>query len=262
MTCRLQDSQAVKHVCPVRNSQIQYSSTHMTAKVSSTSHASKKRKVLKNVHEHDAVPSTSTPPSEGVAETAASGSEESAVEESAGSASGTEEESSDDDLPAKKRASMPKHSDGAEGFSSALTNILSSHLKAYDRSNPILARNKKVLRQNEADKLELKAKKALLAEKKQRLAKTRKRDILPVAAADDDAELIRATLEKERRLRKVAQKGVVKLFNAILATQVKTEREARETSLKDVKNQAERRELITEVSKEKFLDLVKAAGDA
>ncbi|AGO11933.1 AaceriAGR252Cp [[Ashbya] aceris (nom. inval.)] len=235
----------------------------MTAKGSSTFPVNKKRKVLKDAHEHDAAaPASAQHRAEDAASGSSSHSEESAAEESEDSASGEEVESSDDDLPAKKKASMPKHSDGAEGFSSALTNILSSHLKAYDRSNPILARNKKVLRQNEADKLELKAKKALLAEKKQRLTKTRKRDILPVAAADDDAELIRATLEKERRLRKVAQKGVVKLFNAILATQVKTEREARETSLKDVKNQAERRELITEVSKEKFLDLVKAAGDA
>ena len=34
---------------------------------------------------------------------------------------------------------------------------ISSHLKAYDRNDPIMAKNKKVIRQNEADKLELKA---------------------------------------------------------------------------------------------------------
>ncbi|AMD20681.1 HDL063Cp [Eremothecium sinecaudum] len=171
------------------------------------------------------------------------------------------EEQDEDDFPRKKKSSNSKHDDGSESFSNALSNILSSHLKSYDRKDPILARNKKVLKQNEADKLELKARKALLAEKKQLLNKARKRDILPVASSEEDPTIIRLTLEKERKLRKIAQKGVVKLFNAILSTQVKTEKEI-ETNLANVKNRKERKELITEVSKERFLDLVKAAGDS
>lgn len=80
-------------------------------------------------------------------------------------------------------------------------------------------------------------------------------------AADANSDEIREILEKERKLRKIAQKGVVKLFNAILSTQVKTEKEIND-SLGGVKNRSERKELITEVSKEKFFDLVKTAGDS
>lgn len=167
----------------------------------------------------------------------------------------------EDDFPRKKKSSKSKHDDGSGTFSAALTNILSSHLKAYDRKDPIMARNKKVIRQNDADKLEQKAKKAIVAEKKKLLDKSRKKDIIPLASAAADSEEIRQILEKERKLRKIAQKGVVKLFNAILSTQVKTEKEVND-SLTGVKNISERKELITEVSKEKFFDLVKAAGDS
>ena len=168
------------------------------------------------------------------------------------------EDSDEDDFPSKKKSKKSKHDDGSKEFSSAVAAILSSHLKAYDRNDPIMARNKKVIRQNEADKLELKAKKALLAEKKKLLDKTRKRDILPQVQGTN-GEDIRTILEKESKLRKIAQRGVVKLFNAILSTQVKTNKEVSE-HLGDIKNKQEREQLITEVSKEKFLDLVKAAA--
>lgn len=170
-----------------------------------------------------------------------------------------EEEEEDDDFPRKKKSKNSKHDDGSTGFSAAVNAILSSHLKAYDRKDPIMARNKKVLKQSESEKLEYKAKKALLAEKKKLLGKARKTDIIPIASGEDRSENIRKVLEKETALRKIAQKGAVKLFNAILATQVKTEKEVSE-NLSGIKNKEEKKELITEVSKEKFLDLVKAAA--
>lgn len=169
-----------------------------------------------------------------------------------------DEEEEDDDFPRKKKSKNSKHDDGSTGFSAAVNAILSSHLKAYDRKDPIMARNKKVLKQSESEKLEYKAKKALLAEKKL-LGKARKTDIIPIASGEDRSENIRKVLEKETALRKIAQKGAVKLFNAILATQVKTEKEVSE-NLSGIKNKEEKKELITEVSKEKFLDLVKAAA--
>ncbi|CAI4866116.1 CCT_1a_G0057550.mRNA.1.CDS.1 [Saccharomyces cerevisiae] len=170
-----------------------------------------------------------------------------------------DEEEEDDDFPRKKKSKNSKHDDGSTGFSAAVNAILSSHLKAYDRKDPIMARNKKVLKQSESEKLEYKAKKALLAEKKKLLGKARKTDIIPIASGEDRSENIRKILEKETALRKIAQKGAVKLFNAILATQVKTEKEVSE-NLSGIKNKEEKKELITEVSKEKFLDLVKAAA--
>ena len=172
-----------------------------------------------------------------------------------------EGEESDNDFPRKKKSKNSKHDDGSNEFSSAMSAILSSHLKAYDRKDPIMARNKKVLKENESSKLEYKAKKALVAEKKKLLNKTRKTDIIPIASDElHTGEEIREIIAKEARLRKIAQKGVVKLFNAILSTQVRTNKEVEDT-MGDIRNKSERRELITEVSKEKFLDLVKAAGD-
>lgn len=180
-------------------------------------------------------------------------------EESADDEESEEEEG--DDFPMKKKSKNSKHDDGSTDFSSAVNAILGSHLKAYDRKDPIMARNKKVLKQNESDKLEQQAKKELLVEKKKLLGKARKRDIIPIATAEDESgEQVRKVLEKEAKLRKIAQKGAVKLFNAILSTQVKTEKEVT-TTLGNVRNKQERQELITEVSKEKFLDLVKAAGE-
>lgn len=173
-----------------------------------------------------------------------------------------ESEEEDDDLPRKKKAKLGKHDDGSSGFSTAVNAILGSHLKAHDRKDPIMARKRGVVKKLESDKLEQKAKRALLAEKKKLLNKTRKKDIIPTVSAESESGAeIRDVLEKERRLRKIAQKGVVKLFNAILSTQVKTEKEGAE-KLSEVKNRAEKKELLAELSKEKFLDLVKAAGDS
>ncbi|CAI4844755.1 BGN_3a_G0056680.mRNA.1.CDS.1 [Saccharomyces cerevisiae] len=151
-----------------------------------------------------------------------------------------DEEEEDDDFPRKKKSKNSKHDDGSTGFSAAVNAILSSHLKAYDRKDPIMARNKKVLKQSESEKLEYKAKKALLAEKKKLLGKARKTDIIPIASGEDRSENIRKVLEKETALRKIAQKGAVKLFNAILATQVKTEKEVSE-NLSEIKNKEEKK---------------------
>lgn len=172
-----------------------------------------------------------------------------------------EQEEEDDDFPLKKKSKKSKHDDGSNDFSSAVNAILSSHLKAYDRNDPIMARNKKVLKQNESDKLEKKAKKALLVERKKMLEKARNKEIIPRITEDGQSgEEIRTVLEKETKLRKIARKGAVKLFNAILSTQVKTERDAND-KFGDIRNKQEREQLITEVSKERFLDMVKAAGD-
>ncbi|CCD23611.1 rRNA-processing protein RRP15 NDAI_0B05780 [Naumovozyma dairenensis CBS 421] len=174
---------------------------------------------------------------------------------------GEEDEEEGDDFPKKKKSKKSKHDDGSNDFSSAVNAILSSHLKAYDRKDPIMARNKKVLKKNESDKLEQQARRVLTTERKKLLNKARKKDIIPIASGENqNGEEIRAVLEKETKLRKIAQKGVVKLFNAILSTQVKTEKEIA-TTMGDIKNRKERETLITEVSKEKFLDLVKAAGE-
>lgn len=160
---------------------------------------------------------------------------------------------SDDEFPLKKKKKVS--TDGGDQFASAFNAIIGSKLKAYDRKDPILARNKSTLKKLESDKLEKKAKRELLAEKRQIQDKVRIRNLLPSAS---EPEKVREIIEQEKKLKKVAQRGVVKLFNAVLATQVKAREEVGKTKVSLGKQE----EMLNELSKSKFLDLVKAAGNS
>ena len=65
---------------------------------------------------------------------------------------------------------------------------------------------------------------------------------------------------QERRLRKTAQRGVVKLFNAVRAAQVKGEEEARSMREKGVVGMDKRGEGIERMGRGAFLELVGAGG--
>lgn len=194
-------------------------------------------------------------------------------EASSGSSSASEAENSSesdfdlDDIEntnVVKKQKMSKNDDGAEQFSSAMSAILGSHLKQYDRIDPIMARQKKALEKIEQDKLDEKARKLLSREKKKFLTKSRKSEIIPQDITEDNS--VQRLLEQEKKLKKIAQKGVVRLFNVITTTQLKTERQVNEklasSNIKSIiHKEKEQSKLISEVSKETFLDLVKAAGD-
>lgn len=165
-------------------------------------------------------------------------------------------EEEDDSFPLKKKQKKNKD-DGSESFANAFNSIINSKLKAYNRKDPILARNKTTLKKLESEKLENKAKRALLLEKKQFQDKHRIKQLLPAATEGSDSNQIREILDKERQMKKIAQKGVVKLFNAVLATQLKTNQEISKVQA----GQSRKEELMTDVSKEKFMDLIAAAGE-
>ena len=61
---------------------------------------------------------------------------------------------------------------------------------------------------------------------------------------------------EEKRLRKVAQRGVVKLFNAVRAAQVQGEQTAKEEKRKGTIGMEHRQEKVNEMSKQGFLDLI------
>ena len=151
----------------------------------------------------------------------------------------------------KKKKS--KLNDGSESFGNAFTAIVGSHLKAYDRKDPIMARSKATSKKLESDKLEAKAKRLLNTEKKELMDKIRVTKLLPSA---DEPEKARQIIEKEKKLKKIAQRGVDKLFNAVLYTQIKTNQEIS----KEQVGSSRKAELMNEISKEKFLDLVQAAA--
>lgn len=175
-------------------------------------------------------------------------------EEDDSEADAVEEE--EDSFPLKKKQKKNKD-DGSESFANAFNSIINSKLKAYNRKDPILARNKTTLKKLESEKLENKAKRALLLEKKQFQDKHRIKQLLPAATEESGSNQIREILDKERQMKKIAQKGVVKLFNAVLATQLKTNQEISKVQA----GQSRKEELMTDVSKEKFMDLIAAAGE-
>lgn len=174
--------------------------------------------------------------------------------ESASDNSDSEEEEKDtDDIPLPQKKQKKSKKAETESFSNAVNALLDTHLKAYDRKDPILARSKKELKKFDDDKLEQKAKRLLLLEKKKKLTANRNKDLLP----KDDATA-RQILQHEKQLKKTAQRGVIKLFNAILMTQTSTEEDV--NNEKGYLGLTKKKELVNEISKEKFLDLVQNVG--
>ncbi|RPA86266.1 Rrp15p-domain-containing protein [Ascobolus immersus RN42] len=185
-----------------------------------------------------------------------------------------EEGDSDSDYNTMQSKKRKRRTDPAL-FSTSLSKILSSHLTTAARSDPILIRartSKTAEATTNAARVEAKAKRLLVLEKKKSLEKGRIRNLLPVnnTAEDDDtgdngAESMQAIMEREKRLRKIAQRGVVRLFNAVRAAQVKGEM-AEKVLEADVDDAArivslgEKKEKVTEMSKKGFLDLLEKGG--
>jgi len=164
-----------------------------------------------------------------------------------------DDDDDDENLPKLKKRKKNRD-DGSESFATAVNAILGSKLKAYDRKDPILARSKQTIKKAESDKLEAKARRELLAEKKIVYDKDRVKDLLPT----DDSKA-RKILEHEKKLKKIAQRGVVRLFNVVMSTQTRTNSEVNKTK---TIGHDQKDKLISEISKEKFFDLVKAAGES
>ncbi|KAK2811491.1 hypothetical protein FQN50_002114 [Emmonsiellopsis sp. PD_5] len=166
--------------------------------------------------------------------------------------------SSTDETRATHRKKLTKRNDPT-AFSSSIARILSTKLPTAARADPLLSRSRQTV-QTTADianeKLESRARAKLRAEKKEELDRGRVRDVLGVetGAAGE-------TAEEERRLRKIAQRGVVKLFNAVRAAQVRGEELAREERKKrSLVGMGEREKAVNEVSKQGFLDLINGKG--
>lgn len=144
-----------------------------------------------------------------------------------------------------------------------MAKILSSKLSTSKRADPVLARSAAAAQANAElaeSKLETRARQKLREDKKLALDKGRVTDVLLGDAGGQDggeeygqAALIR---EQEKRLRKTAQRGVVKLFNAVRAAQIKGEEAARQGGAAGRK-----KERVTEMSKKGFLELVAGGGE-
>lgn len=161
---------------------------------------------------------------------------------------GDSDSGSDDESDEGSGEKRTNRSIKEEAFGRAFNAILSSKVKAHDRDNPILIRNKNKVKSLESSKLESKAKRAITADKKALEQKDRVKNILEPRDGKDTSEL----LEHERKLKKIAQRGVVRLFNAVLASQNVRSSDSVAITKKE--------EHMTEMSKEKFLDLIRSGG--
>ncbi|PQE33756.1 hypothetical protein CJF32_00009987 [Rutstroemia sp. NJR-2017a WRK4] len=184
------------------------------------------------------------------------------------------ENSDDDDSDTNSNPNLirKRKRNDAEAFATSMSKILGSKLSASKRSDPVLSRSVTAI---EASKemtdlaLEKKAKSKLREEKKAALEKGRVKDVLGASTAFDarnghgtgeDLPSVQETMELEKRLRKTAQRGVVKLFNAVRAAQIKGEEAAKEARQKGVVGQGRREEKINEMSKKGFLELIAGGG--
>ncbi|KAI9885149.1 MAG: hypothetical protein M1823_003036 [Watsoniomyces obsoletus] len=158
----------------------------------------------------------------------------------------------------------PRKRDDPEVFATSLSKILNSKLSSSKRADPVLARSKVAAAANQElvdARLEAKARHKLREEKKAQLDRGRVKDVLGVEGNDDKVNRSAAeVMELERMLKKTAQRGVVKLFNAVRAAQVKGEQAEREAKKAGIVSMKEREERVNEMSKQGFLDLIASGG--
>lgn len=175
---------------------------------------------------------------------------------------------SDSDSDSNTSASQPSNSNKTKlskqrskrndpaAFASSMSAILGTKLSTQKRADPVLARSATAAEANASisnTKLETKARHKLRSEKKEALEKGRVKDVLGIESA-----VTQATLEEEKRLGKIAQRGVLKLFNAVRQAQVRGE-EARKAA-SSIAGRGRREEKVGEMSKIGFLEMVAGGG--
>jgi hypothetical protein len=157
-----------------------------------------------------------------------------------------------------------------EVFATSMSKILGSKLSTSKRSDPVLSRSVTALqasREITDQGLEKKARHKLREERRAALDKGRVKNVLGASAVFDaerggvaGIESTAETMALEKRLKMTAQRGVVKLFNAVRAAQIKGEEAAKELRKKGSVGYGRREEKVNEMSKRGFLELIAGGG--
>ncbi|KAK5105861.1 hypothetical protein LTR62_001948 [Meristemomyces frigidus] len=172
--------------------------------------------------------------------------------------SADDSDSESDDLSQTSTTRIKKKRNDPTAFATSITKILDTKLTSQKRPDPILSRSTTAAQANRElteSKLDAKARAQIRAEKKASLSKGRITDILGLAPESSGIETGKV-LEEEKKLKKTAQRGVVKLFNAVRAAQVKGEEAAKQARAEGVVGMGQREERVREMSKQGFLDLI------
>lgn len=149
-------------------------------------------------------------------------------------------------------------------MATSISAILTSNLSRSKRVDPILSRSVTASQANTEivdSHLEKKIKRMQSADKKKAMEKGHVEDVVLGINAkigervDDSSGGVGEVQELERRLRKTAQRGVVKLFNAVRLAQVRGEEAAKAGG-----SRGRKEERVGEMSKKGFLELVASGG--
>lgn len=146
-------------------------------------------------------------------------------------------------------------------FATSMTKILGSKLTTSKRVDPILTRSGTAARAADARedaRLETRARHHISAERRALLDKGRVKDVLGLGSTHTSTAGIQV---REKANRRLAQRGVIKLFNAVRAAQVKGEQAERMVKQNGVVGVSGREEKVREMSKQGFLDLISAGAD-
>lgn len=186
------------------------------------------------------------------------------------------EDDGDDDASESEMETNPnlmrkRKRNDPEAFATSMSKILGSKLSTAKRSDPVLARSVDAIQASKEitdGALEKKAKGKMRDEKRAAMDKGRVKDVLGASTAFDaangteggEAESVQAVMMAEKIHRKTAQRGVVRMFNAVREAQVKGEAALRESREKGLVGQGRREEKVTEMSKKGFLDLIAGGG--
>ncbi|KAF3056246.1 hypothetical protein GL218_06426 [Daldinia childiae] len=177
-----------------------------------------------------------------------------------------EEEGSDgdDDSRTQFKKSKSKRND-PDAFATSMSKILSTKLSTTRRADPVLSRSAEA-HQSAKDAvdnaLEAKARRHLREQKRLAQEKGRVKDVL-VGAVDEEGQPEISTQEiqqTEKRLKKVAHRGVVMLFRAVREAQERAAEAERDTRKDGIVGVQRRQEKVNEMSRQGFLDLIAGGG--
>lgn len=167
---------------------------------------------------------------------------------------------SETSMSSSNAAAEKKKRNDPNAFATSMSKILDTKLSTAKRSDPVLSRSKSAADANKSladSKLESKARAQIKTEKRALLEKGRVKDVLGL---ENENVATGAVMEEEKRLKKTAQRGVVKLFNAVRAAQVKAEGAMKAAKQEGVVGLGKREERMNEMSKQGFLDLISSGG--
>ena len=163
-------------------------------------------------------------------------------------------------MTSSNAAAEKKKRNDPNAFATSMSKILDTKLSTSKRADPVLSRSKTAAEANKSladSKLESKARAQIKTEKRALLEKGRVKDVLGL---ENENVATGAVMEEEKRLKKTAQRGVVKLFNAVRAAQVKAETAMKAAKEDGVVGLGKREERMNEMSKQGFLDLISSGG--